>query len=69
MMIKLICNVRSEDGIPSEKLRNRPKSTTSKECLQNKRPQWFGYIRVLGIVPSTYVVVYTEEDQGKHRVR
>ena len=37
-----MCNVRSEDRICAEELRNRLKLKSIRECLQDRRQQCFG---------------------------
>ena len=36
------CNVRSEDRVSMEELRTRLKLKSMRECLQDRRLQWFG---------------------------
>ena len=40
-MVSLMCKVGSEDRISAEELRTRPKLTSTRECLQDRRLRWF----------------------------
>ena len=43
-MVRWTCNVKSEDEISAEELRTRMKLKSMKECLQDRRLQWFVHI-------------------------
>ena len=43
-MVRWMCNVKSEDKISAEELRTRMKLKSMKECLQDRRLQWFVHI-------------------------
>ena len=42
-----MCDVKSEDRISTEELRTRPKLKSMRECLQDRRLQWFGHLETL----------------------
>ena len=42
-MIRWMCNVRPEDNISTEELKTRLKLNSMKECLLDRRLEWFGH--------------------------
>ena len=47
-----MCKVRSEDRISAEKLRSRLKLKNMRECLHERRMQWFGQLK--GVIESAW---------------
>ena len=39
-----MCNVKPDDKIPAEEFRTRLKLKSMRECLHDRRPQWFGHL-------------------------
>ena len=42
-IVRRVCNVRPEDWISTEELRTRLKLKITRECVQDRRLQWFGH--------------------------
>ena len=45
--VRWICNVRLEDKISADELRTRIKLSNVRECSQDRRLQWFGYLEIM----------------------
>ena len=76
-MHRCLCNVRPEDKISAVELRSKLKLNSIQECLQDRRLQWFGHLEGIeenmcsnaNVEPSRLVIVFSEDNLGKHGIR
>ena len=45
--LRWMCIVRLEDKISADELRTRIKLSNVRECSQDRRLQWFGYLEIM----------------------